>query len=678
MDIKPLLHTAGDCFHFVTEFFEVINISATHIYTSALALTPETSIVRKLYSRYVPTSPRVVVGLPTSWDPRTASISLSTDHPNVIWSPCGRCVAISTDTGIEIRDSTTLEKLTALKSPMNLSLSAVSITYSPNSRFLACACTRPFAFWVAIAIWDVQTGGIVNVIHDGERGYPRSMLYSADARILSVACGRSPYKWTVCTFDTVSGKRGYTEELESEFGVVFWREKNSIRFATSQRTREGICIEIREITPTSMSHPKTIDTSRVPHEFGGDNHQIFFSPQNLEISVVSTSSTIIRDVRSSNLLLESPTSRMLGTYAGHFSPDGSLFACTANRDLQIWKMTTGGYTPFARFPLRFSTAAGGGCAFSPDSESIIAWGFGIMEVWKLDHHSNSPPSEPPLDIWDSHLVAFSKDRKYVAIGRASWGVVNVVNLHTGDLELIIDADLAIADIKIAEDTVVALSGERVVGWSLSAGVSEGEYGVRHADLDESLKIVELESGGLDMDPRFLDDQCRKAIFSAADDIIIFDADTGADLVYHSFPSRFRDLRSSPDGQQLWVSVVHTEHNEARGGEGEVNGEGVFALTDEEESEEGFDIVEVEGMEKFALVPLPNDIPPPDHPWKSTRGYAVGGLPIQWVLDRDGKRLFWLPPYLRASDERMWRWNGDFLVLQRNTLPEPVIIELCST
>jgi len=40
-----LLNTARDYFQFATNFFEVINVSAPHIYHSALELSPLSSVV---------------------------------------------------------------------------------------------------------------------------------------------------------------------------------------------------------------------------------------------------------------------------------------------------------------------------------------------------------------------------------------------------------------------------------------------------------------------------------------------------------------------------------------------------------------------------------------------------------------------------------------------------------
>jgi len=787
-DTQPLLDTAADCFHFVTEFFEVISMSATHIYNSALALTPKSSIVRKLYGRFVHPSPRVVVGLPASWDPRTASVVLSTQHPDTTWSPCGRFIAVSTNTGVEFRDSTTLKKLSALESPVSLSQSIVVIAYSPNGRLLACACTRPFSFEMAIAIWDTQTGGIVKTMHGGEPGYPRSMLYSSDGRMLSVSCGTSPYKWTVWTFDTVSGERGCSDELESEFDPVLWTEKNSIRFATSQHDDDNLCIDIWEISSVSNGHPTKVNSFRTCHGLNSNNCQIFFSPTSLRVAIVSVNSTIIRDARDSRLLLEAPASRTLGSYAGHFSPDGSLFACTEQHEVQIWKTSTEGYVLWAKFPLRFSAATGGAFAFSPDSGSVIGWGSGIMEVWKLNQPIKPLASEQSSDVWNSHLVAFSTNETHVAIGRASSGTIMVVDLHSGTPELIISTDMRIVDIKMVGDTVFALAGMKIVSWSLAGGSrEEEEHGPRLAGLDESLKVVDAlyEDEDEDLDPRLLDDQCQKAVLTYNNHMFLYDVDDGACLGVVCFPSRFRDFRFSPDGRQLWVSFVYSKYdgyyeeageseadgsgdgseseadsgdegdenkvdddddgdeNEADGGddededeadadnegngnetdvgeegngneadagdggdeneadsseegaesedgEGDGNegesksetGEGgdVLSVLNGEESrpEQGYDIVDdEEEAGQLILVTLPEDAQPPDRPWESSKGYKIDGLSIQWVMDREGKRSLWLPPHWRTTNEETWRWNGDFLVLRKSTLPEPVIVQLSS-
>jgi hypothetical protein len=139
-----LLDTARDCFHFVTEFFEPINTSATHIYHSALELSPLSSIVRRLYYHQWHTpSPRVVVGSWDSWDQGIAIEGTcgKGGYQSYTWSPCGRFVATHAGTSgeiVEIRDGLTLELLSTLtkpdeNSPASLSGTSLSTSTTPDS-----------------------------------------------------------------------------------------------------------------------------------------------------------------------------------------------------------------------------------------------------------------------------------------------------------------------------------------------------------------------------------------------------------------------------------------------------------------------------------------------------------------------------------------------------------------
>src|SRR5882757_6097745 len=88
-----LLETARDYYQFVTNFFEVINVSATHIYHSALELSPLSSVVRRIYYPHQPYPlPRAVVGIPDLWDPSTAVPTKHPHHISATWSPCSQFI----------------------------------------------------------------------------------------------------------------------------------------------------------------------------------------------------------------------------------------------------------------------------------------------------------------------------------------------------------------------------------------------------------------------------------------------------------------------------------------------------------------------------------------------------------------------------------------------------------
>ena len=140
IDVKALLNTVVDCLRFVTEFFEVISQSLPHIYHSALQLTPQSSIVWKLYSHQI-YSPRVrvVTGVPPSWDSCTASTANAGLLCHPVWSPCGQFIAADCWRAIQFQDSKTLRGVSVLK-PSSSSISPKYLTFSPDGCLLACSC----------------------------------------------------------------------------------------------------------------------------------------------------------------------------------------------------------------------------------------------------------------------------------------------------------------------------------------------------------------------------------------------------------------------------------------------------------------------------------------------------------------------------------------------------------
>jgi len=110
IDSPDTFTLVDDCFRFVTGFFDVITQSSVHIFRSALALAPKTSVVRKLHGRDPHPFARVVRGVPDSWDWSTASAKCRSPIETITWSPCSRLIGITCmDSTTEILDALTLE-----------------------------------------------------------------------------------------------------------------------------------------------------------------------------------------------------------------------------------------------------------------------------------------------------------------------------------------------------------------------------------------------------------------------------------------------------------------------------------------------------------------------------------------------------------------------------------------
>ena len=149
IDINPLLDTIADFLHFITEFFECISQSGPHIYHSALALVPQSSIIWRLYGQQV-CSPveRVVTGVPALWGSCTASIQITNsveEYWHLIWSPSGQSIAAVLKGEVEVLDSNTLQRISIFKAPSYIS-DASSLAFSPNGVLLACCCVFPYPY----------------------------------------------------------------------------------------------------------------------------------------------------------------------------------------------------------------------------------------------------------------------------------------------------------------------------------------------------------------------------------------------------------------------------------------------------------------------------------------------------------------------------------------------------
>jgi len=196
---QQLLDTTRDYLHFITKFFEPINLSARHIYHSALELSPQTSIVQENYHCHPSQGlkPRVVCGLPSSWD---QPVIIRGDHKSYTWSPCGQFFSVLGTTSIDVWDSLTLEKCSSLQltEPNKgiLDHSPNVLAYSPDGHSLA---TYDYSS-KAINIWDTQTGGVIEKI--GGRAIncsPSSVVWSLDGTIICTVYPGVSNIWDVYT-----------------------------------------------------------------------------------------------------------------------------------------------------------------------------------------------------------------------------------------------------------------------------------------------------------------------------------------------------------------------------------------------------------------------------------------------------------------------------------------------
>ena len=494
---EELLDTARDFFHFVTKFFEVASVSATHIYHSALELSPLSSIVRALYHHQRSASwPRVVIGTPDSWKPRITISSGDSDYVSPTWSPCGRFIAAQTGDTVGILDALTSELLSTTVSTPGL---VGPLAYSPDRRSL-CGASG-----FAIIIWDIQTGGVAKEIEfDGELDCLTSLVWSLDGRTIGAVHGETCPIWTVFTFDVASGKTTLRDTFGSADNPYLWAHGQSFRVMTThknyyERTVDSITFN-NAFTTSTLSKTRDIiifevgtalTQVRLFNVSVGENSGIdCFAPISHHIGVRGAGRLLILDDRNSvHLCEQNPEGGCFGSSC--FSSDGTLFATSSERGIRVWKYTRDldpCYTPWREFPadqVWFSHDPL--LQFSPTSSSILGNLNDAIQVWHLDDLPTAPVTDRERHI------AFSPHGTYVVNANRWECTVTTTNLHSQTPPQFIDTGTPILGLALTGNVLLVVDSETIVAWRLTeGGLVDGVSGNRRASRGDSIWTKSME------------------------------------------------------------------------------------------------------------------------------------------------------------------------------------------
>jgi len=602
----------------VTNFFEVVNDSATHIYHSALELSPLSSIVRKLYYSQRPhPSPRVVLGVPDSWDHSAVSVSTKESYflPST-WSPCGRFVAAVTGGIVGIWDGLTLNVLSTLRSTELEDITRFwgGLAYSPDGRSLACFSNT------TIVIWDTQTGGEVKKIEHGITGNALELVWSLDGTRVGTLSLPVSGTLTVCVYQVTSGVMQSPGTVQSIGGERLWAHDKSFRVMTVTWDHEGSTINIYEVGPVLTKVEQFTFQSHPP--FG------VFSPTTYRISVsVARDRNLYRellilDVHSSELLLREKD------YYQHvnFSPDGSLVAAFVGYQLHIWRFTSGRYTRWRELqqsptPLQFS----------PTSTSILGRTGGLLHVWHLGYFpaslTGTATRRVPRDTYSPYGV-------YIVTTYRGESVITITNLcsQNHSPSQFIDTGFEISAIVLTGNVLLVKGSDVVVAWLLTEeGVVKGIFDERRADRSDSLWDMPSPPYAGGLKPHETEDGLGDGDFDNLEFSIKNEIGTvgqymdRAVRVFHTRTGEILGLDKPPLGARYHF-----------GGLCRVNRD-------------------------LYRHDLPKHREPPELDWPVDRTALREG----WVKDAEGKYRLWLHPRWREADDVDWLGQVTTLRLSRS-------------
>jgi len=479
-----LLDTTRDFFSFVTKFFEVASISATHIYHSALEIIPLSSIVRRLYHhRWITTAPRLVFGIPSSWKQRIAIPNKDSLYRSCAWSPCGQFIAAQTHEAVEVRDPLTSQLFSCLQSTKHTHQLMGPLAYSLDGRSICCASTT------SIIIWDIQTGGIVREVrYDDTLGSLSSLVWSLDGRTIG-GVFRWGCAWAVVTYDVALGRILSHDTLGSEDKPYLWAHGKSFQvMRISLDHKFNTCsIDIFEIGST-LTQVRSFPIS-VEQSLGSrwDFHIKAFSPISHHISISVT-------VGGGQLLVldaQDPVVHLLnenGSSDVHcFSSNGKLFAASLGGDVHVWKYIHNpnpGYTPWRKFPDRGWSTHKIPLQFSPTSLSILGHFGDILQVWYFDNHSSPhiAKSEP--------YILIPPHATYIVTAHLRESTVTITNHISQTPPQFIDTGTTILGFALTGNVLLVAGSNTIVAWRITErGVVDGVFGGRTAGPGDSIWTI---------------------------------------------------------------------------------------------------------------------------------------------------------------------------------------------
>ena len=703
---QSTLDLIGDYSRFVTTFFEVINMSAPHIYHSALPLSPQSSIVRKLYQQYARPFVRVVRGLPISWEPVAATLWTGGHRDKVAWSPCNRFIAVETFRSMDVLDAMTLDRVHSFETPRDLGIKWLD--FSPDSRYLTQLGSK------GLIRWDLQTGGLLDAIPPGTEEFfmNTSSTYSADGDMVAVIhkvlhteddedgsghgnnsdddkddnnedededdnsngsdnSGSGDNHNNISIFflyayNLLSGTHTgpYITSAQGRVATPIWTHGECLRFATVKRGS----ITIWQVAFTLECEPEEVETLPAPEEIvdGGD---FLFLPALSRLAITIRHIILVWDAKASKLLLEAKSTPTLDpTWDSStscsfsncsFSSDGRFLASTTDTGAYVWKESSAGYalhqqlafvTPLTRHR----------SLLSPNGESIFLLASVATHLWPTKNqilsHSNILTQAMNMA---NFVLEFSPDRRLAAFVRGKGDTVTIFDLESGDPQLVIDAGMGVECLRLTGSTIVIASKEKIVTWNLPNGNRALNAGM---NIDDSVQTTIIDRStpppqgyshlSISPDFRHIVIVVPSSGASGADQGVtgldLYDVSTGKYLTGTTTTPGLWKPRFTAGGREIWGGA-------------------------QDSIAKGWEVVEDgdSGATELRFLP-PTAYPQEVFPWKSSHGHEVAD--DWWVLGPTGKRLLWLPHHWRSSGQLWMTWSGQFLGFPHSELPEVIFLE----
>ena len=385
--------------HFLLEHFDTIHNDPSHIYHSALPLSPSSSWLYKHY--IVEASPivKIVKGLPVGWGVCSRTTILSSfartlsHHGNsiAVGSESGDIIIINVITGTQ---SAVLSEHTGAVRCVDFSSDGTSLVSGSDDE--------------TVKLWDVQTGGVVKTFF-GHTDIVWSVSISADCT--TIASGSSDRM--ICLWNIQTGVCYHTIQQQDVVWRVMFSPKDLQHLITIS---EG---EVWQWDANGCQLRPPFEGSHVA--FSSDGTQF-----------VSCSERVIMVHNSSSGAIVTKFQAAESVHQCCFSPDNRLVAFPADEIAYCWDITTSepqlvgtfiGHTDWITTLI-----------FSSSTTLISASHNNSVKFWQIGAQSTGPPiiGLEPTSLSSVPIKSVALESKEgIAITSDSDGVIKVWDISTG-------------------------------------------------------------------------------------------------------------------------------------------------------------------------------------------------------------------------------------------------------
>ena len=492
---------ANDGQHFLLEYFDTIQHSPSHIYHSALPLSPSSSWIYKYYSVEASPMVKVVKGVPAGWGlcSRTTTLGSFTwtlSHHNnsiAVGSEHGDIVILNTITGSQ----------SAVLSGHTERVTCV-VFLSDGTSLISGSKDK------TVKLWDVQTGGVVKTFF-GHTDMVRSVSISADCTtIASGSWDKTIHMWSIQT-----GECYHTIQQQDYVSLVIFSPEDpqhlisisdhkvwqwdasghqirppfdGFSAAFSSDGSQFVSCSRKTITVYNSSSGATVTEFQAV----GDNYHCCISPNDMLVAVNVGKTAYCWDITSEPQLVETFIGHSQGISSLIFSSSTTLVSASYDKSVKFWQIEAQS-TDLAMTNLKSTSLPpapiGSITLQSKEGIAITCDSDGMMQVWDISTGTCRASYQTPA----KHH--YKKDFQLVN-GRLIFVWCADHRIHVQDIEngkLLWEADIpwvVVDGLRISGDgsRVFGLYAPHIWAWSLQTGEVVGKMEIRHGGFGGSLIV----------------------------------------------------------------------------------------------------------------------------------------------------------------------------------------------